>query len=82
MSTTTCYHCDGLGTVPDGLDQFGDARDCRCSHCGGTGQEPEGNDPEDRPRPDSEACVNCYYRATCKAHNDRGLDWCPGWRTA
>lgn len=84
MSTCTCYRCDGLGSVADGLDQFGDARDRVCSHCRGTGQEPEDlpTEPAEpaptQPTPPTYAertCCHCK-KADCRHRGDPGLVFC------
>jgi hypothetical protein len=46
-SGCACYVCDGLGSVADGLDSWGDSRNRCCSHCGGSGPEPETEVPDD-----------------------------------
>lgn len=75
MSTTTCYHCDGLGTVSDGLDLWGDAKDRPCRHCGGTGQEPEDLETE----PVAGRCDKCEA-ANCPTRDDPSMVWCAGFK--
>jgi hypothetical protein len=85
-SGTPCYACEGLGTVPDGLDSWGDSRDRICSHCGGSGQEPDGEALEGLPAAPpaprgptygEAVCPHCTAK-NCASRGRAGLVFCWG----